>query len=122
MNISEMDLDQASEAMLRISNAISFILEDEEVTTLLDDISESEKTSIMKWIPKYVPRIANVALKRHRENLYEIIGALSQKDRKQVGKIPFGEAVGLIRENWETLAGFFSSSEPSTLTNVITPC
>ena len=121
MNINEMDLDQASEAMLRISNALGFILEDEEVTKLLDDLGASESTSPMKWIPKYLPRIANVALMRHKTDLYEIIGALGQQDRKQVGKMNFGEAVGLLRENWETLAGFFSSSEPSTQTNETLP-
>ena len=119
MNINEMDLDQASEAMLRISNALGFILEDEEVTKLLDDLGDSESTSPMKWIPKYLPRIANVALRRHKDDLYEIIGALGQKDRKQVGKMNFIEAVGLIRENWEVLSGFFPSSETSSQTNVM---
>ena len=121
MNISEMDLDQASEAMLRISNVLGFILEDEEVTKLLDDIGASESTSPMKWIPTYLPRIANVALRRHKEDLYEIIGALSQRDRKQVGKMNFIEAVGLIRENWEVLTSFFQSSEPLNQTNETLP-
>lgn len=122
MNINQMDLDQASEAMLRISNVLGFILEDEEVTKLLDDIGASESTSYMEWIPKYLPRIANVALRRHKEDLYEVIGALSQQDRKQVGKMNFIDAVALIRENWEVLNSFFPSSEPSTKMNVIMPC
>lgn len=121
MNINQMDLDQASEAMLRISGALGFILEDEEVTKLLDDLGASESTSPMKWIPKYLPRIANAALRRHKEDLYEIIGALSQQDRKQVGKMNFIDAVGLIRENWEVLNSFFQSSEPSTQTNETSP-
>lgn len=121
MTINEMDLDQASEAMLRISNVLGFILEDEEVTKLLDDIGASESTSPMKWIPKYLPRIANVALRRHKEDLYEIIGALSQQDIKQVGKMNFIDAVGLIRENWEVLTSFFQSSEPSNQTNETLP-
>lgn len=121
MNINDMDLDQASEAMLRISNAISFILEDPEVTGLLEDVGKSESTSMMQWIPKYLPRIAKAALQRHRESMYEIIAALICCDKKDAGKMKFGDVVALLKENWETLMGFFTSSSPSNPTNVTTP-
>lgn len=121
MNINEMSMDQASDAMLRISNALGFILEDEEVTTLLDDIGKSESSSPMMWIHKYLPRIANAALRRHKDDVYEIIGALSQQDKKAVGNMNFMQAVALLKENWETLMGFFTSSEASAQTNVTQP-
>lgn len=118
MNINEMDLDQASEAMLRISNALGFVFQDEEVCNLLDEISASESTSIMKWIPKYLPRIAAMVLQRHRDSMYEIIGALSQTDTKKVGKMNFREVVEILRDNWETLMSFFPSTAESAGTNV----
>lgn len=121
MNINEMSMDQASDAMLRISNALGFILEDEEVTTLLDDLGKSESSSPMMWIPKYLPRIANAALQRHKDDVYEIIGALSQQDKKAVGKMNFLQAVALLKENWEVLTGFFTSSEVSAQTNGTQP-
>lgn len=118
MNINEMNLDQASDAMLRVSNALGFIFQDEEVCNLLDDISASESTSIMKWIPKYLPRIAAMVLQRHRDSMYEIIGALSQTDTKKVGKMNFREVVEILRDNWETLMSFFPSTAASAGTNV----
>lgn len=121
MNINEMSMDQATDAMLRISNALGFILEDEEVTALLDDLGKSESSSPMMWIPKYLPRIANAALRRHKDDVYEIIGALSQQDKKAVGKMNFLQAVALLKENWETLTSFFTSSEASAQTNVMQP-
>lgn len=118
MNINEMNLDQASDAMLRVSNALGFVFQDEEVCNLLDEISASESTSIMKWIPKYLPRIAAMVLQRHRDSMYEIIGALSQTDTKKVGKMNFREVVEILRDNWETLMSFFPSTAESAGTNV----
>lgn len=118
MNINDMSMDQASEAMLRISNVIGFILQDAEVTGLLEDVSKSNSGSLMKWIPEYLPRIAKVALDRHRESMYEIISALSGTPKKAVGKMKFGDVVALLKENWETITGFFPSAEASNLTNV----
>lgn len=111
MNINEMDLDQASDAMLRISNVIGFVLEDKEVTDLLDEIGQSDSESIMEWIPKYLPKIAQIVLRKHRDSMYEIISALSGESKQQVGKMNFGQVVALLRENWETLTGFFPSAE-----------
>ena len=111
MNINEMDLDQASDAMLRISNVIGFVLEDKEVTDLLDEIGQSDSESIMAWIPKYLPKIAQIVLRKHRDSMYEIISALSGESKQQVGKMNFGQVVALLRENWETLTGFFPSAE-----------
>lgn len=118
MNINEMNLDQASDAMLRVSNALGFVFQDEEVCNLLDEISASESTSIMEWISKYLPRIAAMLLQRHRDSMYEIIGALSQTDAKKVGKMNFREVVEILQDNWETLKSFFPSSAASAGTNV----
>lgn len=118
MNINEMNLDQASDAMLRISNVLGFVLEDKEVTDLLDEIGQSNSESIMKWIPKYLPKIAKIVLRKHRDSMYEIISALSGESKEQVGKMNFGQVVALLRENWETLTGFFTSAEASAQTNV----
>lgn len=118
MNINDMNLDQASDAMLRVSNALGFVFQDEEVCNLLDEISASESTSIMKWIPKYLPRIAAMVLQRHRDSMYEIVGALTQTDAKKVGKMNFREVVEILRDNWETLMSFFPSTAESAGTNV----
>ena len=109
MNINQMTMDQASDAAIRISSALSFVLDDKEVKELIKGISDKDKTPLLDWIPQYLPRIATVALKRHRESLYEIIGALDQKDADEVGKMSFIDAVKVLQENWKELSGFFTS-------------
>ena len=110
MNLNQMNMDEASDAAIRISSALSFVLEDKEVKDLFKDMTESKGTALMDWVPKYLPKIANIALKRHKESLYEIIGALTQKDAKEVGKMNFFEALSVLQENWKVLSGFFTTS------------
>lgn len=115
MNINEMSLDQATDAAVRVSAAISFICEDEEVLELFKEIGDMEDITFTVGVTQLLPKITRLALLKHRDSLYEIIGALSQKDKKNVGKMNFKEAVDLLRENWETIIGFFPSSGSSTL-------
>ena len=46
--------------------------------------------------------------KKHRNALYEIVGALTQQDAGMVGKMQAGEVIGVIKENWSVLTGFFT--------------
>lgn len=109
MNLNEMNMDQASDAAIRISSAISFALEDKEVKALIDDISATgSDVEILDWIPKFLPKIVFCLLKRHREALYEIVGALTQKDSSEVGKMNAGEVIKVLKENWSVLTGFFT--------------
>ena len=114
MNISQMTNDQASDAMIRISAALGFICEDEEVKALMKDFSEAEDSTLMQNISAFLPRVTALAFRKHRDSLYEIIGALSQKDKKAVGKMNFVESVNLLRENLQVLLDFFPSSGTST--------
>ena len=114
MNINDMSLEQAADATIRISDAVSFVLEDPEVAKLLDDISQSDTKNLMEWISRYLPRIARAVLQRHRDSFYEIVGALSLQSKEKVGQMNFREAVNLLQENWEILMGFFTSSGSRT--------
>lgn len=112
MRIDEMTLDQATDAMTRISAALAFVCEDEDVQGLINDLSEGETGSWIAWIPKYLPRITALVFRKHRDSFYEIIGALAQqKDPKAIGKMNSKEAMGLLKENWSALSDFFTSSE-----------
>ena len=118
MTFREMDNDKASEAMVRISAALSFICEDEEVIKMLNDINDEENMTMLVGVTKYMPKLTALAFRRHKDDLYEIVGALSQKDKKQVGKMNFIETVKLLQENWDVLMDFFPSSDSSTETTV----
>lgn len=111
MNISEMSMDQATDAMIRVSAVLAFVLEDEEVKGFVDGIIESGNESILTIIPKYLPKFTNILFKRHKDALYELISALSQVDKKEVGKMTFKDAVSVLKENWSTLKDFFTLSE-----------
>lgn len=109
MTFDQMTMDQASDAAIRISAAVSFVLEDKEVAGLIDDISKTGgNVEIASWIPTFLPRISGVLFKRHRNALYEIVGALTQQDAGAVGKMQAGEVIGVIKENWSVLTGFFT--------------
>lgn len=113
MNISEMSNDQATDAIVRISAALNFICEDKEVVELFQNLSDDKgkDMTLIESITKYLPRVTALALRKHKDSMYEIVGALAQKDSKEVGKMSFTETLGLLRENWETVKDFFSSTE-----------
>ena len=114
MKISEMTNDQATDAMVRISAAFGFICEDEEIMGVIDDLQKLGETPIVAAIPKVLPKFAMLAFRKHRNSLYEIIGALCQKSAKEVGKMNFKETISLIRESYDDiLRDFFTSSVPS---------
>lgn len=108
MSIATMNNDQATDAMIRISNALSFICEDKEVTDFINELSNAEDEDVLTAIPKYLPRITAFACKRHKESVYDIVSALSGKS--DVGNMNFLETVRIIREDWGLLRDFFTSS------------
>lgn len=116
MRISEMNNDMAMDAMVRISGALNIVMEDTEVRQLIEDLGGEKGGGLTLWdaVTKYMPRIVAIAAKRHRDSLYEIVGALNQKDAKQVGAMNFRETVALIQENWSELRDFFPRTDFST--------
>lgn len=122
MKLSEMNNDQATDAMVRISAAFGFICEDEEMLSVIDDLQNMGNTPIIKAIPRILPKFCSLAFRKHKDSLYEIIGALCQKSKKDVGKMNFKETIALIKESYDDiLRDFFTSSVPSRETNVEEP-
>lgn len=118
MKISEMNNDQATDAMVRISAALGFICEDEEMLSVIDDLQNLGNTPIVNAIPRVLPKFASLAFRKHKDSLYEIIGALCQKSKKDVGKMNFKETITMIKESYDdVLRDFFTSSVPSRETS-----
>lgn len=117
MSIGDMNLDQATEATIRITDAISSLLEDNEVVDLLNDIGKSESGSPLAWLSKYLSKIIKLALCKHKDSIYEIVSALRQIDKKEVGKLSFKEVVADLKENWEIIIGFFTDSKAEVSEN-----
>lgn len=111
MKISEMTNDQATEAILRIAPPISNICEDEEMLGIIDDLQKFGDMDLFPAIGRVLPKIVTYALKSHKNDLYEIIGALQMIPAAQVGKMNFAETLKAVKESYDDiLAGFFTDS------------
>ena len=116
MKISEMTNDQATDAIIRIAPAISNICEDTEMLTIIDDLQKFGEMNLLTAVGKLLPKITTLALKNHKHDVYEIIGALQMKPTAQVGKMNFAETIKAVKESYDDiLAGFFTDSVASAM-------
>ena len=108
--------DQATEAILRIAPPISNICDDAEMMTIIDDLQKFGEMDLLPAIGKVLPKIVTYALKSHKLDLYEIIGALQMKPAEAVGKMNFAETLRAVKESYDDiLAGFFTDSVRSVV-------
>lgn len=114
-----MNNEQASEALIRISEPIQHICEDDDLVILLEEVQKHDpKTPFVKAIGKFLPKVVLYALKKHRADLYEVIGALSMQPTAKVGEMNFTETVRLVRDSYDDiLRDFFTSSGPAAKTS-----
>lgn len=118
MKISEMTNDQATDAIIRIAPAISNICDDDDMLSVIDELGKLGEMNLLTAVGKILPKVTTLALKTHKNDLYEIIGALQMKPAAVVGKMNFAETIKAVKESYDDiLAGFFTDSVRSTLTN-----
>ena len=111
MKISEMTNGQATEAIIRISTPISNLCEDPEMMELVDDLEHFGDMPLFTAIAKVLPKIVRYALGKHKNDLYEIIGALQMVPTAQIDDMNFVETVRMVQESYDDiLAGFFTDS------------
>lgn len=115
MKISEMNNDQAAEAMIRLAVPFGNICEDEEALKLIDEYKSMGSMPLIQTIGKMLPKIAAYMLKTHKNDLYEIIGALTFNTVEKVAKMNFAQTVKLMKDSYdEVLLSFFPSSVKQT--------
>lgn len=111
MKISEMTNDQAAEALIRLSVPFGNICDDEKMVEIITKYTEAKKEPFIRVIGRILPDAIAYALKQHRTDLYEIVGALTGKTVSQVSKMKLMETVQVFKESYdEVLHGFFASS------------
>lgn len=114
MKISEMTNEQAANALIRISEPISNICDNDEVVALLDEFSKMEKLGLVRAVGRMLPKLMAFALKDHKNDIYEIIGALADKTTAEIAAMNFKETVDIARNSYDDiLRDFFTSSVPS---------
>lgn len=114
MKISEMTNDQATEALIRVTAPISRICDDEEMVGIMDDLKSMDSIDLQTAIGKLLPKIVTYALKKHKDDLYEIIGALQMMPTAKVGEMNFAQTIKAVKDSYDDiLSGFFTPSVPS---------
>ena len=114
MKISQMTNDQACDAIIRLTQPIANITDDERMEPLLKELSEGESgMNGLKLISSMLPKIVPMLLKDHKKDLYEIISVLSGKDKKEIGTMKLTETITVLKDSIDDeLIGFFRSSVP----------
>lgn len=111
MKISEMNNEQATEALIRLAVPFGNICDDEKMVAIIDDFNKMKNTPVVQTIGKMIPQVATYALKEHKNDLYEIVGALTMKTIAQVAKMNFFDTIKVLKDSYdEVLHGFFTSS------------
>ena len=111
MKISEMTNDQATDAMLRLAGPFSNICDDEEALALIDKFDGMKGMKMFQAVGKILPDFVAFGLKKHKQDLYEIVGALLMEPTAKVGKMNFAATIKAIRDSYDDiLAGFFTRS------------
>ena len=115
MKISQMNTDQAADVLLRISQPVANIIDDPEMEPMIKKISESKDVPPLKLISTFLPQLTTLALKTHKQDVYEIAGALAQEPASKMGKKPVLEFIGILKESIDQdLIDFFKSSGNQT--------
>ena len=112
MKISQMNNDQAADAMLKMAQPISNLMDDEDTKKLLETLTQTQQDEGgISYFGKVLPQVVSFCMKNHKADVYAIVGALMQKPASEVGKLNFLETVKELRESIdEDFLGFFKSS------------
>ena len=79
----------------------------------MEEINGMKKSdvNVVRAFGRSLPMFVGYALKKHRDDFFEIIGALDGKSKAAVAKMNFAETVNLVRDSYDDiLAGFFTRS------------
>ena len=110
MKISQMTNEQAADALVKITVPLGNICEDEKTTELFNQYNELKTMPLVNAIGKILPQIVAHLLETHKEDVYQIVGALLFKSKGEVAKLNFFETVSAVKDSYdEVLQGFFTS-------------
>jgi len=119
MKFSEMNNEQAADALVRLATPIGNICDDEKITNLIKEYQGIGNMPMIKVLGKFLPQIVGVVFKTHRSDMFEIVGALTMQTKDKAAKLNFLDSVNVIKEalNDEALMSFFPSLRRQTKKN-----
>lgn len=117
MKISQMNNEQAAEAMIKMAQPISNLMEDKETAALLQSMTEGGKEENgIAYFGKVLPKIVAFCLKGHRDDVFAIVAALLMEPVSSVGKMNFLETCNAVKDSIdEDFISFFKRSGDSTV-------
>ena len=112
MKISEMTNDQAADALIRLAVPFGNICDDEKMVKMMETYTKKQKKlPAVRAIGQLLPEVVGYAFKEHKDDIYEIVGTLTQQTKEQVSKMKFFDTVKVVKDSYdEVLASFFTSS------------
>lgn len=109
MKISMMNTEQAADALVRMAQPVANILDDKDIDPILQRFSKSKNKSMTKIVADFIPKIVPLALKTHRDDVFEIVGALEGVSADEVRKFPVLKTMAIIRDSFDKdLIDFFN--------------
>lgn len=111
MKISQMTTDQAADVMVRIAEPVANIMHDESVLEMLQKMMSADTNNPVKFIADNLGAITAALLKARREDVYEIVAALSGKTAEEVAGQKITQTIKDIKDSWDgELVDFFGSA------------
>ena len=115
MKISEMNNEQAADALIKLAEPFENICGDEEMLELMEKVKDAQGKPVIQTLGDILPKFVLYALKKHRNDLYAIIGALTMQPVAEVARMNFKKTVDTVKESYDDIIrDFFTSSVPVT--------
>lgn len=120
MKLSEMTNEQATEAMLRLTGPIKNLCEDSDIVQFIDTVkSVDDNTPFYMLMGKMIPELVRLAFIKHKNDVYEVVGALLMVPAGEVADMKFGATVKELQDSYDDmLTSFFSRSVTQTTKSV----
>ena len=111
MKLSQMTNEQACNAMIRLADPVGRLLEDKSIIPLLKQFSEMKDVPAAEAVGAILPKAVTFAMKDHKGDLFEIIGAMTDTSTEQVAEMNFMQTISVVREFVDKdFIDFFKSS------------
>lgn len=113
MTISQMTTEQAADALVRISYAVSPIVKEEKIRQTIEIVAgHREDKDVLATIGDVIDCLVPTLLKDYRTNVYEIVSALAGKSAEEVATQNILVTIRDIKESVDQeLIDFFTSSK-----------
>ena len=101
MKISEMTTDQAGEVLARIADPVGRIMADDEAMEIFKGAVSTGTDNALKGWGQIITKLVPFCLKKHKEDLYEVVAALDFKSVDEVGGWKFLTTVKVLTESFD---------------------